>query len=307
MLCDCYSAFPCRSSGLRLGKELQSLYRKLALRLIIVTKNVTGLSTEESSFLATLAGQGRTIFTTADAHEIWQEPNSARVRLHELEKKGWIERLQRGRYLIIPLEAGPEREWSENPFVIASHIEDQGAIAYWTALHHWGFTEQVPRVTFVQTTRRKKERVILGTLYRFITITPKKFFGFKREFSAHHAYRITDPEKTVLDCLDRPDLAGGIPEVIKALGDHHKLAWDRVDDYLDRMQAGAVVKRLGFLVENMGLPIPDRDERLERWQQKLTQGISVLDPSSPRDPHRIQTRWGVEVNIDEALFERQSA
>lgn len=271
-----------------------------------MTKNVTGLSAEESSFLATLAGQGRTIFTVADAREIWQEPNLTRVRLHELEEKGWIERLQRGHYLIIPLEAGPEREWSENPFVIASHIVDPAAIAYWTALHHWGFTEQVPRVTFVQTTRRKKDREILGTLYRFITITPKKLFGLKKEFSGHHSYRITDPEKTVLDCLDRPDLAGGIPEVIKALQDSHRLAWDRIDDYLKRLGSGAVVKRLGFLVESMDLSIPDREARLVRWRQSLTQGISELDPSNPRDAHRIHTRWGIEVNVDEALFRKES-
>lgn len=275
----------------------------MALDPVIVTKTITSLSAEESSFLATFAGQGRTIFTVADAHEIWGEPKQTRDRLHALEEKGWIERLQRGHYIIIPLEAGPEREWSENPFVVAAHVVRPSAVAYWTALHHWGFTEQVPRVTYVQTTRRKRDRVILGTLYRFVTVTPRKFFGHKREFSGHHRYQITDPEKTLLDCLDRPDLAGGIPEVIKALREGHRLAWDRVDDYLGRFGSGAVVKRLGFFVEGMQVPVPGREARLERWRQALTQGISPLDPSSPRETHRIHTRWKIGVNVDEALFQ----
>lgn len=55
--------------------------------------------------------------------------------------------------------------------------------AYWSALHHWNLTEQVPRVTFVQTTARKFDRrkEVLGLRFRFVTVTPRKFFGFRRE------------------------------------------------------------------------------------------------------------------------------
>ena len=269
-----------------------------------MTKNVIGLSTDESAFLTTLAGEGRNLFTVQDAHAYWGDENRARVRLHELEAKGWVERLERGKYIIIPLEAGPEREWSENPFLIAAQLVQPAAVAYWTALHHWQFTEQVPRITYVQTTTRKlpSRKTVLGTGYRFVTVTARKFFGHKREFVGHHSYRITEREKTVLDCLDRPDLAGGIPEVVKALRSADPIRWAQIDDYLARMGSGAVVKRLGFLVERMNLPIPEREERLARWRERLSQGLARLDPSSPRKAHRIDTRWRVRVNLDEGLL-----
>lgn len=270
-----------------------------------MTRNVTGLSTEESAFLTTLAGKGRTLFTIQDAYAYWDDENGARVRLHELEAKGWVERLERGKYIIIPLEAGPEREWSENPFIIAAHLVDPGAVAYWTALHHWQFTEQIPRITYVQTTTRKlpSRKTVLGMTYRFVTVTAQKFFGHQREFIGHHSYRITDREKTVLDCLDRSDLAGGIPEVMKALRSTEPIRWPKIDDYLARMGSGAVVKRLGFLVERMDLRIPEREERLARWREQLTQGLAMLDPSSPREAHRIDTRWRIRVNLEENLLE----
>lgn len=270
-----------------------------------MTKNAIGLSTTESAFLTTLAGEGRTLFTVDEAYAYWGDGNRTRVRLHELETKGWIERLERGKYIIIPLEAGPGREWSENPFIIAAQLVQPAAVAYWTALHHWQFTEQVPRITYVQTTTRKvpSRKTVLGTEFQFVTVMARKFFGHGRGSIGRYGYRITDREKTILDCLDRPDLSGGIPEVVKALRSADGIRWAHQDDYLVRMGSGAVVKRLGFLVERMGLRIPEREERLARWRERLTHGLAMLDPSSPREAHRIETRWRVQVNLEESLLE----
>ncbi len=46
--------------------------------------------------------------------------------------------------MLMPLEAGPEREWSESALVIASRLIQPSAAAYWSALHYWTMTEQVP-------------------------------------------------------------------------------------------------------------------------------------------------------------------
>ena len=269
-----------------------------------MTKNVAGLSADESIFLTTLAGEGRTLFTIDDAHAHWSDESRARAHLHDLAAKGWIERLERGKYIIIPFEAGPQREWSENPFLIACELVEPAAVGYWTAHHHWQFTEQVPRITYVQTTTRKlpSRKTVLGTSYQFVTVTKRKFFGHKREFIGHHSYRITDPEKTLLDCLDRPDLAGGIPEVMKAFRQPDRIRWEVLDDYIVRIGSGAVIKRLGFLVERSNLSVPDREAHLTRWREHLTSGLAKLDPSSPREAHRIDTRWRVRVNLDEDLL-----
>ena len=75
--------------------------------------------------------------------------------------------------------------------------------------------------------------------------------------------------------------------------------WERATGYLRRFRSGAVVKRLGFLVESMRLSHPPVPAVLDQWQGLLTAGISPLDPSSPRDRHRIATRWRIGVNLPE--------
>ena len=57
--------------------------------------------------------------------------------------------------MLVPFSAGPKRAWTEEALVIATRLVTPSAIAYWSALRFWNFTEQVPRTIFVQSPQRK--------------------------------------------------------------------------------------------------------------------------------------------------------
>lgn len=265
-------------------------------------QNIISLSDAEASLLTTLAAKGREIFSTSDAYDILGEGRATRDTLERLVAKGWLERVEKGKYLIVPLEAGPDRIWTEDAFVIARHLVRPSMVAYWSALNYWNLTEQVPRVTYVQTTARKENRRpnVLGMQFRIVRVNSRKFFGADVYRVGESAVQVTNREKTIIDCLDRPELSGGVPEVAKALDEADgEFDWERMTRYLRRFGSGAVVKRLGFLAEALEVEHPPGAEVLDEWQGLLTAGISKLDPSSPRGPHRIATRWRVAVNLPE--------
>ncbi|WP_420633065.1 type IV toxin-antitoxin system AbiEi family antitoxin domain-containing protein [Candidatus Palauibacter sp.] len=266
------------------------------------------LSHAEASFLTSLAASGQRIFATKDAYEVLGEGKATRDALARLIDKGWLERIEKGKYLIVPLEAGPDRTWTEDAYVIAGHLVSHAMVGYWSALNYWNLTEQVPRITYVQTTARKERRTpqVLGMRFRIVRVKPRKFFGCHVYRAGESQVRVTDREKTILDCLDRPELSGGVFQVGEALlaGDGD-FDWGRMTDYLRRFGSGAVVKRLGFLVETVELTHPPAPTMLHEWLDLLTAGISRLDPSTPRKPHRIATRWRIEVNLpEEGLLRR---
>ena len=217
--------------------------------------------------------------------------------LSRLERKGWLQRLERGLYFIVPLEAGPEGRWSEDPLVIATQLVAEGAVAYWSALHYWNLTEQVPRTVFVQTLRQRNpsQTQIQGVNYKFVWITEQKYFGVRTQTSDGMQFQITDREKTLIDGCDRPDLCGGIQQVAEGLQSGEQLDWVQLDKYLEKMGSGAIYKRLGYLVDHLEITIPEKDATLARWQARLTQGIALLDLGTGR-AGPVRTKWRVRVN-----------
>jgi predicted transcriptional regulator of viral defense system len=166
-------------------------------------------------------------------------------------------------------------------------------------------TEQVPRTVFVQSTRRKRPVEVLGIRFRFVTVSQARFFGVAHRTLDGKAVHVTDREKTLLDAAARLDLSGGITQLAQALQvAYPDVDWGRLDDYLTRWGGGASVKRLGYLVEALALPIPDLEQRLQRWQGMLSQGISLLEPGS-NAAGPVVTRWRLRLNLDISNWRRE--
>jgi predicted transcriptional regulator of viral defense system len=241
-------------------------------------------------------------FTSEQAAEFWGSKAKARKKVHELEKRGWVERLERGKYVVVPLDAGIERAWSEDPYLVASSLVQPAAIGYWSAIQYWNWTEQIPRVVYIQTTTRKSvnERSVLGVLYKFVTVSNRKFYGHVKEWHKGKAILISDKEKTLIDCADDVERAGTIEELAKAVKSSvDEISWKKLDEYVDRFPNGAVRKRLGFLFERLGKPLPQEAQQiLKRWASSLSAGVVPLQPGGGVKGGRISTHWRVRANVE---------
>lgn len=271
-----------------------------------MTMNILSLSSQEAQFLTHMSAMGREVFSTADAQTYWSSQSKAAQMLGRLVKKGWLKRLSRGTYLVVPLAAGPDRQWTESAFVIASHLVAPAAIAYWSALHYWNMTEQLPHTVFVQTTNRKLPMNIMGMRFQFVTVLESRFFGVINRSQDGKLFQITNREKTLLDAAARPDLSGGVTQLIQALQESYReIDWLRLEDYLDAWGGGVVVKRLGYLLEILALPIPDLNVRLGKWRDMLSKGVSPLEPGAG-DTGPIVTRWRIRVNMNLNTLKQQN-
>lgn len=234
-----------------------------------------------------LAKKG-SIFSFKDALDITGlSRGSLKVQIFRMEKEGWIERIEKGKYIIIPLGA-EKGKYTINEFTIGSQLVQPAVIAYWSALNYHGFTEQIPNTVFIQTTSRKKQQQleIFGVRYRIVRVNGKKLFGSEKVWIDDTEVMITDPEKTVVDCLDMPHYCGGITEVAKAL---HDVDLNRVIEYAKRSGNSAVLKRLGFLCDKTGISIDIQPD-------DLSKGYPLLDPSMG-SKGRANSKWKIRDNV----------
>lgn len=261
------------------------------------TKNVRrGLSSVESSLLSSLAEREKNIFGLQDIiDEVDCSYQYAKVIANRLVKKGWLIQISRGKYLIVPLEAGIRSEYTEHEFIIASHLVDPYYVGYWSALNYHGMTEQMPMTVYVATTKRREDRKILNTRYRFITLVNKKFFGYQAENISHTKINISSMEKTISDCLDHPEYCGGVSETCKSLWNARKqVSWEKIVDYGIKMGNSAILKRLGFLLEVLQIRISS--EVRKKITENLKKGYVMLDPLEAREGS-YSTQWGLVVNV----------
>jgi len=258
---------------------------------------VRSLSDREARLLSALAAAGQNIFTIEEARQT-SGANGADVArlLYRLAAKRWVQRLERGKYRLIPLEAGPEAHWAEHEYLVAAALVQPYYLGYATALNYYGYSERQPRPVWIVTTRRKRPVTIEGLTYRFVTLSEHKFFGYTTIQLLDSPVQIAEREKAIVDGFDHPEYCGGVIEPAKGLWfGSDELDLDRLVEYSQRLGNRTAMRRLGFWLERLEI---GHEGLLQRLEAPEDRNYALLDPRGPHEGAR-DARWRLIVNIPE--------
>lgn len=217
--------------------------------------------------------------------------------LAALADGGWLARVRRGWYTGVPIDASEPGNWREDPWVVAATLFSPGYIGGWSAVEHWGLTEQIFSVVYVVAGRKvaPTRQTVQGFDFLIRTVPERMLFGTRRVWRKSVPVNVSDPHRTVIDILNVPAAAGGVlhtSEVLRTYFESEHLDQEKLLEYGDRLGRGTVFKRLGYLAEQMDIA---DGEFLEACRSRITKGVSRLDPGeSPKG--RIVARWNLRVN-----------
>lgn len=262
-----------------------------------------GISGSARSDLARLVGRGKQFVAVSDAVEVLGlDRQAAAKRLARWAEQGWLRRVRRDLYIPIPVDAEHPESWSADPLVVAEAVWHPAYVSGWTAANHWGLSEQLFATTVVKTAQRvrKSRQRLLDSDY-FVVHAPRESlaWGLHREWRDSTPVAIADPARTVIDILDDPRLGGGIrlaAEILSSYLDEHDP--NTLVDYADRLGNRTVFKRLGHLGERLHAA----SGLLAACEERVSSGYPLLDPSQPRQGHRVR-RWRLVINADVGALE----
>ena len=260
------------------------------------TRIAHGLSEREAHLLRSLASTGRDLFTIAQARQaLGPDASYAANILYRLAAKRWLQRIERGKYRLIPLEAGPEAQWAEHEFRIAATLVAPYYLAYATALAYYGYTERALNPIWIATTRARKALVLDGIIYRFVGLNAEKFFGYTHIQIMQTPIAMAEREKALVDGFDHPEYCGGVIEAAKGLWyGRDEIGIERLVAYGRRLANRSALKRLGFWLEQLGIAEHGTLKQLAHGDRNYP----LLDPTGPRQGSK-DTRWRLIVNIPE--------
>jgi predicted transcriptional regulator of viral defense system len=244
----------------------------------------------------------QSFFTIEQAAQLLGERSAASTRrlLADMVRRGLLMRLREGLYHIIPYESDPTT-YFPNWHVAAHHLvgETPYYIGYYSAmvLHNLttqpSLTEQIVVAKPIQPTEQHSK----GVCFQFIGHNPQHFFGITQKW-IENIYQVycSDLEKTLLDVAFKPNYGCGITELAKALYKSKDILNEMLLlNYVDRFHSDASIRRLGFLMQILGI----HPQLVTLLHQKLpkTSTYVALDTGLPKMGRNI-SRWGIVLNID---------
>ena len=241
------------------------------------------------------------IITLDDIRDVAPRYATARTVMSRLAKKGYLLRIRPGLYAAIPPES-IGREYRPDRFLIADHaMGSMGAIAFHSALELHGVAHSYFNTVYYLSERSARPFEHQATIYRFVR--EANLFGTVTISREGVPLRVTDRERTFLDCIRRPEYCGGLEELVKSVGGFSLLNPLRLQDHLRRFGEQSLNQRtgvmLGLVRERLRMP----DEFLERLRLSVGGNVYYLLPGMKPGNGRLDKEWNVIVprNIDEVM------
>lgn len=263
------------------------------------------LGPQTAKLVTALQDENRTVFSVDDAVRIiGTSRNLVSNMLGKAERRGVVTRLRRGTYTLVPFELGSETTYAGNPLVVADRLmgHRQHFLSHGTALAIHDMTTQPRLLVTVSAVAMPPSKIVAqGTEIRTVKVTPDDVFGLTdKVLDGRDKVCVSDRERTIIDCLRRPDLCGGYIEADAG-------AWMRRSDldagklveYAVRLGVGAVIRRTGYLLDSCRLGTDSDREKLSRL---LTKTYHLLDPSAPAGG-RYDSKWRLRLNIEQDEIE----
>ncbi|HRT63113.1 MAG TPA: transcriptional regulator [Syntrophales bacterium] len=221
-------------------------------------------------------------------------------------KMSRLVRVRRGLYAVVPTGASAE-SYPVDPFLLASRMTKDAVLAYHTAMEFHGKGYSVyEHFTYLSATPARpiafRSHKFKGV--RFPGALPPEFaasFDVVKADRAGLEVRVTGLERTFVDVLHRPDLAGSWEEIWRSLESVEFFDLDKVTAYVQHLGNATTAAKVGFFLEQHREGLMVDEAHLKVLRDLRPQRPHYLERSR-RKEGRFVTAWNLVV--PQEVYER---
>jgi predicted transcriptional regulator of viral defense system len=217
------------------------------------------------------------VFTRAEFAAAFGHPaggaNVTSLLRHHL-RAGNIKRVSREVFAAVPAHLPAERMVIDR-FTAASKLRPDGVLGFHSALELHGIAySEFNEVQLISAGRTERVDLPFGAC-RFVTPPKALVAAGKADYLTMTmdrqgvAVRVTAVERTVVDALHRPELAGGVEEVLQSLDLVRYLDPVKVADYVELLDNRSLASVSGWWLERRRSALGVTDDVLTRLQRRL--------------------------------------
>jgi len=237
------------------------------------------------------------VFNFSDVIEKFKEDKHSegylRKRLNDLLRAGYLGSVgARGLYYIIPQESSKEK-YVPDKFLIGAKLSPGGVISYHSALELHGASYSFFKVVYIVTQRHFRSFRFQGIEYR--AVKGNTGFGIETILREGLKIPVTDRERTLVEGINGLKYVGGLEEYFKSVELFPSINFDRIIEYLARLNRKILYAKVGFLLsyfeKRWGFPENYRKEI------KAHLGARINYLSDEREEARLKKEWKLMIPV----------
>jgi predicted transcriptional regulator of viral defense system len=210
------------------------------------------------------------IFHKKDVLSLTKDDNSAKELLRRYKKMGLISQIRRDLYSANDLA---NKATLATKFEIASQITPSAYLSYHAALEYHGLANQVFYELYISSDERFNNFEYEGISYTYCksgislgVVNPPM----------DSMVKVTDLERTVVDCIDSINRSGGLEELIMCFSLITYLKEEQLLTYLEAYQKQFLFQKTGFILSYFQKEMKLSNDFFKECRQKTGKSIRYL-------------------------------
>ena len=245
--------------------------------------------------------EAREVFTLDEFMTAVDPGVSERTRetnLRNAVRRDQARRLARGLYAS---NVGAFRDRTPNVLLVASKAAPDSVLAYHAALEAHGVAHTPAHTVSFLSTKTVTPFTVRGYRFRRVAakvarLPPSAATAYVTEVRTGDALvAVTTRERTLVDCLARLDLAGGLEELLRSLGSFTTMTSAHVARYSASLRSPTLVARAGWLLELVSEDWLCDPAPLQEMRRALGRGTYWLQRRRPGAGYEFVAAWRLYV------------
>lgn len=226
------------------------------------------------------------VFSMQDVNDLTHNINTSKSIIQRMLKNKYIKRIKYNLYAVCDLEYGSV---IPDQYMVGTKIQEDAFISYHSAFDYYGVKNQIFYLVYVSSKKKFEDFEFDGYSYEFVK--NKYDFGIIEE----RGIRITDKERTVLDNINRTDLAGGDEELIMCLELMGRLDNNKIKKYLRYYNSKKMYAKAGFVLETFKEHLGIEDKTIDECHNNICNTHYYFDDETKRFENQFISKWNLIV------------
>jgi len=214
------------------------------------------------------------IFRKKDVLSFIKDDNAAKELLRRYKKMGLISQIRRDLYSVNDLA---NKAALATKYEIAGRITPSAYLSYHAALEYHGLANQVFYELYVSSEERFNNFEYEGI--RYIYCKSGISLGVVNP-PMDSLVKVTDLERTVVDCIDSIGRSGGLEELVMSFSLITYLKEERLLTYLKAYQKQFLYQKAGFILSYFQQEMKLSNDFFEECRQKIGKSVRYLTDTS---------------------------